>query len=488
MRAIELVEHALHRLESVQPRCNVATHIFADRARALAARLDDALARGTIDPAKLPLAGVPVAIKDNIVLGPDLCHAGDGLGLGGPTTCASAMLREYHSPFTATSAQRLLDAGAIPIAKANMDEFGFGSSTERSIFGPTRNPHDPSRIAGGSSGGSAAIVASGCVPIALGSDTGGSVRQPAALCGVVGLKPTYGRVSRWGLVAFASSLDQVGPITHDVRDAALCLRVIAGHDPLDATSADRPDAGDELLTDLDVPITRPRIAVPRQARGSANDPRVGAAFEHALQRFASAGGEVVEVDLPLLDAGVAAYYIIALAEASSNLARFDGVRYGHRASLREGATLADLYRMSRSEGLGEEAQRRIMLGTHVLSAGYYDAYVDKAMRLREALRRQVQREVFERLGCHALATPTTPQPACPLGELTTDPLRMYLGDVYTVTANLTGLPALSVPMGTVPSDVAGGPALPVGLQLLGRPFEEGTLLRLGRMAEQSRSS
>lgn len=456
--AVEVTRASLARVHALNGELNALTQVFEEAALRHAARVDAAIARG--EGGSLPLAGVPVAIKDNICLGPDFAQPGDGLGYGGFTTCASRMLEEYRSPFTATAAQRLMDAGAIVIGKANMDEFGMGSSTERSIHGVTRNPWDVSRVAGGSSGGSASAVASGMVAAALGSDTGGSIRQPASFCGCVGLKPTYGRVSRYGLVAYASSLDQIGPIAWTVADAAAVMRVIAGADPFDATSAVRSDdgvgaeGGAKSLT----------IGVPKQVRGG----EAGGFLERVVAQYERAGARVREVDFPGIDFGIAAYYIIAPAEASSNLARYDGVRYGRRAGMAAGDGLDALYVRSRTEGFGEEVRKRIMLGTHVLSSGYYDAYYGTALRARDVIRADYAR-AFE-AGCDVVMTPTTPGPAFKIGEKTADPMTMYLEDVYTVGVNLAGLPAVSVP-------AEGEEGLPRGVQLVGRAFAEGELLR-----------
>jgi len=455
---------ALDRLTSVEPKVRAFLHTFADRALQQADAVDAARIAGK------PLgrlAGVPIALKDNICL----AH--------GKTTCGSKMLEQYESPYTATAAQRLIDAGAIVIGKTNLDEFAMGSSTENSAFFATRNPWDVSRVPGGSSGGSAAAVASGIVPMALGSDTGGSIRQPAAFCGLVGVKPTYGRVSRYGLVAFASSLDQIGPLARDVTDAALTLEVICGNDPLDATSA--PEDAPTLVEGLDEPIAGLRIGVPTQCRSDANHPAVNASLEASLEVYRRMGATIVDVDLPLTDYGIAAYYIVAPAEASSNLARFDGVRYGHRAALQAGESLIDLYCRSRAEGFGPEVQRRIMLGTHVLSSGYYDAYYNTALKVRRKIKGDFD-QIFSEAGngCHVVLTPSTPGPAFTLGEKTSDPLAMYLEDVYTVGINLAGLPALSMPAGMIKS---GESMLPLGMQLIAQAFDERTLLRAARMFE-----
>ncbi|MDX2118730.1 MAG: Asp-tRNA(Asn)/Glu-tRNA(Gln) amidotransferase subunit GatA [Planctomycetota bacterium] len=457
----DATRHALNRLAASEPKVHAFLQVFEDRAMEQAAKVDAGEVRG-------PLAGVPIALKDNICLN------------YGRTTCASRMLEQYESPYTATAAQRLIDAGAIVIGKTNLDEFAMGSSTENSAFGPTRNPWDVSRVPGGSSGGSAAAVAAGVVPMALGSDTGGSIRQPAALCNLVGVKPTYGRVSRYGLVAFASSLDQIGPLTRDVTDAALTLEVICGSDALDATSA--PEDAPRLVDGLETPIAGLRIGVPTQCRSDANHGAVNASLDATLEVYRRLGATIVDVDLPLTDYGIAAYYIVAPAEASSNLARFDGVRYGHRAALGPGEGLIDLYCRSRAEGFGPEVQRRIMLGTHVLSSGYYDAYYNTALKVRRTIKGDFDR-VFSAAGngCHVVLMPSTPGPAFAVGSKTSDPLAMYLEDVYTVGINLAGLPALSMPAGMVRID---GVQLPIGMQLVAQAFDEATLLRVARMFER----
>ena len=463
--AVEMTRASLDRVRAVNGSLNALTQVFDEAALRHASLVDAAIARG--EGASLPLAGVPVAIKDNICLGPDLLRAGDGLGYGGFTTCGSRILEAYRSPFTATAAQRLIDAGAIVIGKANMDEFGMGSSTERSIHGVTRNPWDVGRVAGGSSGGSAAAVASGMVAAALGSDTGGSIRQPASFCGCVGLKPTYGRVSRYGLVAYASSLDQIGPIAWTVADAAAVMAVIAGADPLDATSAVRDDGG--LGATTRETVRGLTVGVPKQVRsGASGGLSGGGMLDRAVAKYEAAGARVVEVDFPGIDYGIAAYYIIATAEASSNLARFDGVRYGRRASIGGNEGLDALYVKSRTEGFGAEVRKRIILGTHVLSSGYYDAYYGTAVKARNVIRADYARAFAA--GCDVVMTPTTPGTAFRIGEKTTDPLTMYLEDVYTVGVNLAGLPAVSVPF-----EVEAG--MPRGVQLVGRAFAEGDLLR-----------
>lgn len=470
LSAADAVDGALKRARALQPSLNIFTELFDEQAPALARELDRRLA-DPADPARgLPLAGVPVAIKDNICLA------------WGKTTCASRMLRDYRSPVTATAAQRLIDAGAIIIGKTNLDEFAMGSSTENSIFGPTRNPWDPSRVPGGSSGGSAAAVSAGIVPLALGSDTGGSIRQPAGFCGVVGLKPSYGRVSRSGLVAYASSLDQIGPFANSVADAALALRVIGGEDPADATSLDQP--APDALGVLETPVDTLVIGIPRQARSPANHPAVAEALDRAAAAFEDLGARVVDVDLPHADHGIAAYYIIALAEASSNLARFDGVRYGHRAAAGAGDGLMEMYRRSRSEGFSAEVRRRIMLGTHVLSSGYYDAYYATAQKVRRQIRADFDRAFAGSggPGCAALLMPASPGPAFGIGEKIDDPISMYLEDVYTVGVNLAGLPGITINAGMASS---GGARLPVGVQLIGPALEDVALLRIARMLERT---
>lgn len=471
--AAEITKAALGAIERENGRINAFTQVFAKAAMENAARVDARLASGET-PA---LAGVPIAVKDNMCTGPDLAKPGDGAGYAGFTTCASRILEQYASPFTSTAVQRLIDAGAIIVGKTNLDEFAMGSSTEHSIFGATRNPWDVARVPGGSSGGSAAAVAAGLVPLALGSDTGGSIRQPAAFCGVFGLKPTYGRVSRYGLVAFASSLDQIGPITRNATDAALALEIMGGKDPLDGTSSLHASP---RLAQMDPHDTEPlRIGVVKQARSGANHPAVAAALESTIAQYVKLGARIVEVDLPLIDHGIAAYYIVAPAEASSNLARLDGVRFGRRAKLGPGEGLEELYARSRGEGFGAEVKRRIMLGTHVLSSGYYDAYYHTALKVRRRLLGDFER-AFET--CDAILMPATPGPAFRLGEKTGDPIAMYLEDVYTVTVNLAGLPGLSMPAGLAEVD---GRALPVGVQLVGRAFDEARLLSIARRFERA---
>lgn len=457
--AVEVVRATLARIAELDPDLHAFLEVFPERALQDAADVDAARARGE-KPG--PLAGIPVALKDNMALE------------WGKTTCASNMLRDYRSPFTATAAQKLINAGAIIIGKTNLDEFAMGSSTEHSAFGPTRNPWDRSRVPGGSSGGSAAAVAARMVPLALGSDTGGSIRQPASLCGIVGMKPTYGRVSRYGLVAFASSLDQIGPFATSIADAALALNILCGFDPHDATSAEL--AVPDFTADLDKPLEGLTIGVPRLSAQPEGE--MALVLDAAIATYVNMGAEIKEVSLPLTDYGIAAYYIVAPAEASSNLARFDGVRYGHRAGLAKGDDLIAMYCKTRAEGFGPEVQRRIMLGTHVLSSGYYDAYYSTALKVRRLIKAEY--DTAFRAGCHALLTPATPGGAFRIGEKTADPLAMYLEDVYTVGVNLAGLPAVTVPAGFIREE---GRNLPVGVQLIGPAFEEARLLRIARQFE-----
>jgi aspartyl-tRNA(Asn)/glutamyl-tRNA(Gln) amidotransferase subunit A len=458
LSAREATRAYLDRIEKYNPPLNAYDQVFAEEALAKADAVDAGQCNGV-------LAGVPIAVKD--VLCTTL----------GRTTCSSRMLEHYRSPFTATAVQRLEQAGAVILGKTNMDEFAMGSSCENSALGLTRNPWDQTRVPGGSSGGSAAAMAAALCAAALGTDTGGSIRQPAALCGIVGLKPTYGRVSRWGLVAFASSLDQVGPMTRDVADAALLLQVMAGRDPRDSTSAD-VDVPDYLRA-LDEPLPGLRIGLAKQYMSDANHPAVSAAVERAVAIYRALGADIVEVDLPHTAYGIPTYYIVAPAEASSNLARFDGIHYGHRAT--EADDLVDLYGRSRSEGFGPEVKRRIMLGTYALSSGYYDAYYLRALKVRRLIKQDFDRAFAQ---CDAILCPTTTAPAFPIGAKSDDPLAMYLNDVYTVNANLAGIPGLSLPASvTEPTD--GAPPLPIGLQLLGNVFDEPRLLRAARMLEKA---
>jgi len=407
-----------------------------------------------------PLSGVPIAVKDNICV------------KGLQTSCGSKILGDYHPPYNATVIERLTKAGAVVIGKTNCDEFAMGSSNENSAFGPVRNPWDTTRVSGGSSGGSAASVAAGIVPIALGSDTGGSVRQPASLCGVIGLKPTYGRNSRYGLVAFASSLDQIGVFAREVEDVARVLGVIAGRDPQDSTTADVPVP--DYTASLTGDLKGARLGFPRALFGKGLDDEVKNSVESVVDVYRDSGVEIVDVDLPRADYAIAVYYIIATAEASSNLARFDGVRYGFRAE--DAPELRQMYRKTREEGFGPEVKRRIMLGTYVLSAGYYDAYYRKAQQVRTLIKNDFL-EAFKR--CDAIITPTSPTPAFAIGEKVDDPIAMYLNDIYTVTANLAGVPGISVPCGLSKE------RLPIGFQLIGPYWSEPMLLKLSHGYEQA---
>jgi len=407
------------------------------------------------------LAGIPVAVKDNICV------------KGLQASCGSKILGDYHPPYNATVIERLTQAGAVVIGKTNCDEFAMGSSNENSAFGPVRNPWDTTRVSGGSSGGSATAVAAGIVPVALGSDTGGSVRQPASLCGVVGLKPTYGRNSRYGLVAFASSLDQIGLFARKVEDVARVLGVMAGRDPHDATTADVPVP--DYVASLTGDLKGVRLGFPRALYGEGLDAEVKTSVENVVDVYRELGAEIVDVELPHANYAIAVYYIIATAEASANLARFDGVRYGFRAE--DTPELRQMYRRTREEGFGPEVKRRIMLGTYVLSAGYYDAYYLKAQQVRTLIKNDFL-EAFKR--CDAIVTPTSPTPAFAIGEKVDDPLAMYLNDIYTVTANLAGVPGISVPCGL------SSERLPIGFQLLGPYWSESTLFKLAHGYEQAR--
>ncbi len=405
------------------------------------------------------LAGIPVAVKDNI------------LTYGVKTTCSSKMLENFIAPYDATVSRKLKEEGAILLGKTNMDEFAMGSSTEFSYFGPTRNPWDLERVPGGSSGGSAAAVAAQMAPLALGSDTGGSIRQPAAFCGVIGLKPTYGRVSRYGLVAFASSLDQIGPMTRYTEDAALLLEVISGHDPKDSTSADKEVPA--YTEEIEKPIKGLKAGIPKEIFELGLNDEVKALFEKWVQALKEEGLEVKTVELPMLKYAIPIYYIIATSEASSNLARYDGVRYGYRTPKYK--DLYEMYAKTRAEGFGPEVKRRIMLGTFALSTGYYDAYYLKAKKIQRLLYEDFMR-VFNEVDI--LLTPTTPTPAFKLGEKLDNPIDMYLSDIFTVSVNLATLPAVSVPIGLTENN------LPVGGQIIGRPWEEATILRISRAWEK----
>ena len=446
--ARELVDAAFARADEVDAgKSGLNITLYEDRsaARAEADRLDQIRSEGSLSDIRHPPSAIPIAVKDNIAT------------LGLPTTCGSRILEGYTSPYEATAVRRLRQAGAIVLSKTNCDEFAMGSSTENSAYGPTKNPVDPTRVPGGSSGGSAAAVAAGIVRIALGSETGGSVRQPASFCGVVGVKPTYGRVSRFGLVAFASSLDQVGVFGKTVDDAALGLGVIAGHDEFDATSVAHPVP--DYRTAARESLEGFVVGWPKEYFPDTLDSRVRARCEEAADRLRASGAEVREVSLPHTSLAIPAYYIVAPAEASSNLARFDGVRYGLRLA---GDGLRGMYEATRSGGFGPEVTRRILLGTYVLSAGYYDAYYRKAMEIRRLIHRDFQRVFSD--GISVLLTPTAPTPAFKLGAIS-DPYEMYMSDIFTATANLAGIPGMSVPAGEVDG-------LPVGVQLLANHFDE----------------
>jgi aspartyl-tRNA(Asn)/glutamyl-tRNA(Gln) amidotransferase subunit A len=456
LEARAVVESALGAAEELNE--TLGAFLQIDRTGALA-RVGELEAGGDKSPSAA-LGAVPVAVKDNICV------------RGLQASCGSAILGGYHPPYNATVVERLNAAGAIIVGKTNCDEFAMGSSNENSAYGVVRNPWDTERVPGGSSGGSAAAVAARIVPVALGSDTGGSVRQPASFCGIVGVKPTYGRVSRYGLVAFGSSLDQIGIFATGIHDAALTLSIIAGRDARDATTADVPVP--DYVSELRGEMRGARIGVPRELFGEGLAADVRASVEAAIETYRALGAEVVEVELPHAKYAIAVYYIIATAEASSNLARYDGVRYGFRAE--ESRTLREMYRRTREEGFGTEVKRRIMLGTYVLSSGYYDAYYLKAQKVRALLKQDFTR-AFER--CDAIITPTSPTTAFLLGEKTDDPLAMYLNDIYTVTANLAGIPGLSVPCGLSKTN------LPIGMQLLGPHWSESTLLRFAHAYEQA---
>jgi aspartyl-tRNA(Asn)/glutamyl-tRNA(Gln) amidotransferase subunit A len=456
LSAAEMLESCLDRTARVEPLIGAYLEVFESEARARAAEIDRRVAAGE-DPG--PLAGVPVALKDNLSL--------EGRAL----TCGSRILAGYVAPYTATAVERLLAAGAVPLGRANMDEFAMGSSCENSAYQPTRNPWDLAAVPGGSSGGPAAAVAAGSVPLAFGSDTGGSIRQPAALCGIVGVKPTYGRVSRYGLVAFASSLDQIGPLARNVRDAALGLQVIAGADPLDATSADEP-VGD-YLDKIEEGIAGLKVGILREIDPERLGGDVARNWRQSLDRLVKLGAELVEVSVPSVDAAIAVYYVIATSEASANLARFDGVRYGRRSPAAD--NLADLYFDSRSEGFGAEVKRRIMLGTFALSSGYYEAYYGRARGVLERLRHELDAAFAT---ADLLVTPTTPSAAFRLGEKVDDPLAMYLSDIFTTPANLAGITATAVPSG------AGEDGLPLSLQILGPRFGEAAVFRAARAFER----
>ena len=452
--AADVLERHLAAIDEREGDIHAFNLVLADEARARAVEIDDAVSAGG-DPG--PLAGVPIALKDN------MCTHGI------PTTCSSKILDGWRPPYDATVVTKLHDAGAVVIGKTNLDEFAMGSSTENSAFGATRNPHDTTRVPGGSSGGSAAAVAAGFAAVSLGSDTGGSIRQPAALCGVVGVKPTYGAVSRYGLVAFASSLDQIGPFAHDVADAALVLEAISGHDQMDSTSIRQGPL--EVTRQLDMGVAGLRVGRIVDLPDGAS-PDVAGRLEEAFDALRDAGAEIVDVEVPAFTYGLTAYYLIAPAEASSNLARYDGVRFGHRV---EAPDTNAMYMATRTDGFGAEVKRRIMLGTYALSAGYYDAYYGRALKVRRRIAADFA-AAYER--ADVLLTPASPTVAFHLGDKTSDPMSMYLCDTYTIPSNLTGDPAMSVPFGT------GDDGLPVGVQVLARALEESRMFRTAAELER----
>ncbi len=454
-KAAGLAAGYYERIEKINPRLNIYLSLTKERALKQAERIDALAANGDPLPA---LAGIPVGIKDVLVM------------QGAPSTAGSKILEGYQPPYDAMAVAKLEAAGAVLLGKTNCDEFAMGSSNENSAYGPVRNPVDPERVPGGSSGGSAAAVAANMAVATLGTDTGGSIRQPASFCGVVGVLPTYGRVSRYGLIAFASSLDRIGPFAGNVRDAATILGAIAGHDPRDATSSAAPV--EDYAAESDKPVEGLRIGVPAEYFGEGLDPEVGAAVEKGIAALKAAGCQVKPIALPHTKYAVPTYYLVATAEASANLARFDGVRYGYRSLRSE--TLSAMYSHSRDEGFGAEVKRRIFLGTYALSAGYYDAYYLKAQQVRRILAEEFLRAFAE---VDAIVTPTSPVPAFKLGEKTGDPLAMYLADIYTVTASLAGICGVSVPCGMTKA------GLPVGMQVLARQFGEGTAFRVARAVE-----
>ena len=457
LSSTQLTEAVFNRIDLVEDKVKAFTHLMRDKALQQAKAADSKIARGE----EQPLLGVPIALKDLI------CTAGSR------TTCASNILNQFISPYNATVVNRLQGAGAVIIGKTNMDEFAMGSSNENSTYHPTKNPWALDRVPGGSSGGSAAAVAAHECIAALGSDTGGSIRQPAGFCGVTGLKPTYGRVSRFGLVAFASSLDQIGPITKSVADAAILMNVIGGKDRQDSTSADVPMP--DFTQALDRDIKGMRLGIPKEYFNGGMQPEVEKAVQDSIRTLESLGMKTVEVSLPHLDYAVAAYYIIACAEASTNLSRYDGVKYGYRSLNSE--NLTNMYENTREEGFGEEVKRRIILGTFVLSSGYYDAYYLKAQKVRTLIKQDFENALEE---CDVIISPVTPYPAFKLGEKLDDPLQMYLADIYTISANLAGIPAMAIPCGFV-----GEANLPVGLQLMGKHFDEANLIAVGGKFQQA---
>jgi len=455
--ATALAESYFAKIESDDPKIGAYLMLSKERALTKAGEVDALAKKGEKLP---PLAGVPVGIKDVLVT------------KGVRTTAGSKILSNYIPPYDCTAVARLESAGAVVLGKLNCDEFAMGSSNENSAYKPVHNPRDLSRVPGGSSGGSAAAVAADMAVATLGSDTGGSIRQPASFCGVLGLKPTYGRVSRYGLIAFASSLDNIGPFAKTAKDAAIMLRTIAGRDPMDSTSAEVPVP--DYVSEVDKPVKGMKVGVAKEYFGEGLEPETRAAIEAAIQKLAKLGCEIVDVSLPHTKYAIPAYYLVATAEASSNLARFDGVRYGHRAKAVR--SLSDMYRRSRDEGFGAEVKRRIMLGTYALSAGYYDAYYLKAQRVRTLLTNDFI-EAFKKVD--VIVGPTSPTPAFKLGEKVDDPLAMYLADIYTVTANLAGIPGISIPVGNSKE------SLPIGMQIFGKHFDEATILRFAHAYEKA---
>jgi aspartyl-tRNA(Asn)/glutamyl-tRNA(Gln) amidotransferase subunit A len=452
--SVELTRHFLERIERLNPGLNAFITVAAESALAAAAQADRALASGAAGL----LCGIPIAHKDIF------CTAGLR------TSCGSRMLDNFIAPYDATVVERLAAAGAVVLGKTNMDEFAMGSSNETSWYGPVRNPWDPDKVPGGSSGGSAAAVAARLCAAATGTDTGGSIRQPAALCGITGIKPTYGRCSRWGMIAFASSLDQAGPMARSASDAALLLQTMAGFDPRDSTCVDTPVP--DYMAGQDGDLTGLRIGLPKEYFGEGLDPRIAESIQSAVREYERLGARISEISLPNTALSVPVYYVVAPAECSSNLARFDGVRYGHRC---EGPTdLEDLYKRSRAEGFGAEVQRRIMIGTYVLSAGYYDAYYLKAQKIRHLIAEDFRR-AFEQVD--VILGPTSPTTAFPIGAKMDDPVAMYLNDIYTIATNLAGLPGMSIPVAPVDG-------LPVGLQIVGNYFEEGRLLNVAHRLQR----
>ena len=451
--SLALVEEHLSRFEEKNPSIGALISYNAEQARADAEQAD----------LTKPLGGIPIVLKDNIN------------ALGQPCTCGSKFLESgYTAPYDATVTRKLREAGAILLGRANMDEFAMGSATENSALAKTVNPHDHNRIPGGSSGGSAAVVASEMAFASLGSDTGGSIRQPAAHCGIVGMKPSYGRVSRYGLVAFASSLDQIGPLTHTVDDAANLLQIIAGYDPLDSTSLDEPVP--DFSATINDSVKGLKIGLPKQYFAKGLDPAIDALVREAAAKLESQGAELIEIDLPCTETAVATYYILAPAEAASNLSRFDGIRYGKRSD--NASDIIDTYRKSRDEGFGPEVKRRILLGTYVLSSGYCDAYYTRAQKARTLVQKEFS-EAFQKVD--AILTPTSPAPPRKIGATGNDPLQDYLADVYTISANLAGLPAISVPCGTVDSDE--GTQLPIGVQVMAPHLRDDLVLQIGKTLE-----